>query len=100
MELPKNATFDEDFHSWKRDIAELYDRPMKQRVFPTGHILRELYAFLVNKKGTWFRRLGSYPIMVIDSRRPFPRYEQHDVVVTEHEGRYIYGQALETTGAF
>ena len=99
LPLPVNATFDEDFRSWKRDIEEVYDRPMKERVFPKGQVLGGLHAFLVNQKGTWFRRLGSYPIMVIDPTQQFPRYEQHDLVVTEHAGRYIYGQVLETAGS-
>jgi radical SAM superfamily enzyme with C-terminal helix-hairpin-helix motif len=95
LTLPHNETFEEDFRSWKRDIADLYDRPMKERVYPSGQVLRGLHAFLLNEKGTWFRRLGSYPIMVIDADRSIPRYEQRDLVVTGHAGRYIYGQALE-----
>jgi radical SAM superfamily enzyme with C-terminal helix-hairpin-helix motif len=83
--------------AWKRDIAELYYRPMKERVYPSGQVLQGLHAFLLNEKGTWFRRLGSYLIMVIDPDRSIPRYEQHDLVVTGHAGRYIYGQALKAT---
>lgn len=92
--LPHRDSSEEDFRTWKRDIAELYDQPMKERVYPKGQVLSGLHVFLVNQKGSWFRRLGSYPIMVIAADQVFPRYEQHDLLVTGHAGRYIYGQVL------
>ena len=96
MELPNNWTAEEDFRVWKRDIAAVYEQPMKERVYPTGSIVKNLHAFFVNEEGTWFRRLGSYPIMVVVKERQYPRYESRDVMITRHAGRYIYGQALET----
>lgn len=93
--LPQNETFAEDFHSWKRDIADLYDQPMKERVYPLGQTLSRLHVFFVNQKGSWFRRLGSYPIMVIAADQQLPHYEEHDLTITGHTGRYIYGQIVE-----
>ncbi|MRG27797.1 radical SAM protein [Laceyella tengchongensis] len=95
-DLSGNKTLEHDFETWKRDISELYDRPMKERVFPTGTVHRNLHSFFVNEQGTWFRRLGSYPIMVIVPNTSFPLYEEHDLVVTEHGGRHIYGETIRS----
>jgi radical SAM superfamily enzyme with C-terminal helix-hairpin-helix motif len=95
QDISKSETFDEDFNVWKRDIAELYDLPMKKRVYPAGQVLRDLHSFFVNEEGTWFRRLGSYPIMVIEPEQSIQRYEKRDLVITKHAGRYIYGRVLE-----
>ena len=94
--LESSVTFDEDFRSWKRDIGELYDRPMKERVYPNGQALYGLHSFFVNEQGTWFRKLGSYPIMVIEPEIMLPLYEERDMVVTSHAGRHIYGRKLDS----
>lgn len=89
-----DVNFDEDFASQKRDILELYDKPMKKKVFPEGLILNDLHSFLIDKEGTWFRRLGSYPIMVVEKKSIYPMYETHSLKITDYEGRYIYGEVI------
>lgn len=81
----------EHFPTWKADIDAIWDQPMKQRVYPTGLRLRGLHAFFVTGRGTWFRRLGSYPIQVVERDAVVPRYTPADLTVTEHAPRFIYG---------
>lgn len=86
-----SSTFDDDFKTWCRDISQLYDVPMKQRVYPVGHELRGMHAFFLDDRGTWFRRLGSYAIQVLSPARDWDLYSGHDVTITGHQGRYLLG---------
>lgn len=81
----------EHFPTWKEDIAQAYDMPMKQRVYPTGRTVRGLHSFFVSTQGTWHRRLGSYPIQIVERDTARALYEPADMTVTDHAGRYIYG---------
>lgn len=87
-EVPPSA---EHFLTWKEDIAAVYDMPMKQRVYPMGHTVRGLHSFFVSTRGTWHRRLGSYPIQIVERDTARALYEPADMTVTDHAGRYIYG---------
>jgi radical SAM superfamily enzyme with C-terminal helix-hairpin-helix motif len=82
----------EHFPTWKADIDATWDQPMKERVYPLGTTLRGLHSFFVTTRGTWYRRLGSYPIQVVERGTAAPRYQPADLVVTEHAARFIYGQ--------
>jgi radical SAM superfamily enzyme with C-terminal helix-hairpin-helix motif len=79
------------FATWKEDISQVYDMPMKQRVYPTGRTLRGLHSFFVSSQGTWHRRLGSYPIQIVERDTTRPLYEPADMTVRDHAGRYVYG---------
>jgi radical SAM superfamily enzyme with C-terminal helix-hairpin-helix motif len=81
----------EHFTTWKADIDNIWDQPMKQRVYPVGLRLGGLHAFFVTSRGTWFRRLGSYPIQVVERDTVVPHYTPADLTVTEHAPRFIYG---------
>lgn len=81
----------EHFASWKADIDGVWDQPMKQRVYPVGLRLAGLHSFFVTSRGTWFRRLGSYPIQVVERDTVVPRYTAADLTVTEHAPRFVYG---------
>ncbi|MBG0568726.1 radical SAM protein [Actinoplanes sp. NEAU-A11] len=81
----------EHFTTWKADIDSIWDQPMKQRVYPVGLRLRGLHSFFVTGRGTWFRRLGSYPIQVVERDAVVPHYTPADLTVTEHAPRFIYG---------
>ena len=94
LQVEASTTAHEDFQCRKRDIEEIYDAPMKERVFPPSSVLKDVHAFFINEQGTWFRRLGSYPIQVVDRRQRFGLYEKADIRVTEYAGRHIYGEAL------
>ena len=88
-ELPPSNTH---FATWKADIDATWDQPMKQRVYPLGTTLRGLHSFFVTNRGTWYRRLGSYPIQVVERGTAAPRYQPADLRVTEHAARFIYGE--------
>lgn len=81
----------EHFASWKEDITQLYEIPMKQRVYPRDLRLDGLHSFFVSSRGTWYRQLGSYPIQVIEPGTSRDLYQPADMRVTDHAGRYIYG---------
>ena len=56
----------EHFASWKADIDFGWDQPMKERVYPTGLRVPGLHSYFVGQGGTWWRRLGSYSIQIIE----------------------------------
>ncbi|MEV4081416.1 radical SAM protein [Nonomuraea fuscirosea] len=82
----------EHFTSWKADIDHIFDQPMKQRVYPTGRQITGLHSFFVTSRGTWHRRLGSYPIQVVERDTARPLYESADMTITGHAPRYVYGE--------
>jgi len=82
----------EHFASWKADIDHVWDQPMKERVYPTGLRVPGLHAFFVSTSGTWYRRLGSYSIQIIERGSAEPLETQADLTVTGHAPRVIYGE--------
>jgi radical SAM superfamily enzyme with C-terminal helix-hairpin-helix motif len=82
----------EHFDTWKADISQVFDRPMKQRVYPAGQVIPGLHSFFVTSSGTWHRRLGSYPIQVIERGTTRPLFQDADLIVTGHEPRYLIGE--------
>jgi radical SAM superfamily enzyme with C-terminal helix-hairpin-helix motif len=81
----------EHFGTWKADVSYVFDQPMKQRVYPSGLTIQGLHSFFVTTRGTWHRRLGSYPIQLVEPGVARPLFEDTDMVVTGHEPRYLYG---------
>jgi radical SAM superfamily enzyme with C-terminal helix-hairpin-helix motif len=88
-EKPPSA---EHFATWKADIDATWDQPMKRRVYPLGQRLAGLHSFFVTTRGTWFRRLGSYPIQVVERDIALPLYTPADLTVVEHASRFVYGE--------
>ncbi|MCQ8773086.1 radical SAM protein [Streptomyces telluris] len=82
----------EQFASWKADINHGWDEPMKQRVYRAGLRLPGLHSYFVDQDGTWFRRLGSYSIQVVEKGTAVPVATPADLVVTGHAPRVIYGK--------
>lgn len=82
----------EHFPTWKADIDHTWDEPMKRRVYPRGARLAGLHSFFVTTRGTWYRRLGSYPIQVVERGTAVSLYTPADLTVTEHASRFIYGE--------
>ena len=82
----------EHFGTWKADVSAVFDQPMKERVYPAGRKITGLHSFFVTTRGTWYRRLGSYSIQVVERGAVRPLSENADLVVTGHEPRYIYGE--------
>jgi radical SAM superfamily enzyme with C-terminal helix-hairpin-helix motif len=94
--MPPSA---EHFGTWKADISYVFDQPMKQRVYPAGMMIPGLHSFFVTTHGTWYRRLGSYPIQVVEPGAARALFEDADLVVTAHEPRYLYGVRSDTVKA-
>jgi radical SAM superfamily enzyme with C-terminal helix-hairpin-helix motif len=65
---------------------------MKRRVYPTGSHLKDMHSFFVDERGTWFRRLGSYSIQVLEPATARPLWQRHDLCVDDHAGRYLLGR--------
>ena len=86
-ELPS----EELFETWKDDVSQTFDRPMKQRVYPTGQKISALHSFFVTSRGTWHRRLGSYSIQVVEPGSARSLFETTDMTVIGHAPRYLYG---------
>jgi radical SAM superfamily enzyme with C-terminal helix-hairpin-helix motif len=88
IDLPSAKHFD----TWKADVSEIYDQPMKSQVYPVGRELKGMHSFFVSTRGTWYRRLGSYSIQVVERDTHTPLYERADMIVVDHAPRYIYGE--------
>lgn len=80
------------FATWKADIDQTWDAPMKERVYPRGLNVTDLHSFFVTDRGTWFRRLGSYSIQIVERGTALPLYQPADLVVTGHAPRHLYGE--------
>jgi len=78
------------FRAFKRRVREEFDRPMLQRVVPTGTVLRELYVEAHEGKYSLARQVGSYPVLVYVPER-LPVAAKLDVVVVEHGYRSVKG---------
>lgn len=83
------------FETWKADASYVFDQPMKQLVYPAGMMIGGLHSFFVTSRGTWHRRLGSYPIQVVEADKIRRLFEDAGLVVTGHEPRYLYGARLD-----
>jgi radical SAM superfamily enzyme with C-terminal helix-hairpin-helix motif len=81
----------EHFATWKADVSYVFDQPMKQRVYPAGRTITGLHSFFVTTSGTWHRRLGSYPIQVLERGTARPLFEDADLTITGHQPRYVIG---------
>lgn len=81
----------EHFAAWKADVSYVFDQPMKQRVYPAGRTITGLHSFFVTTSGTWHRRLGSYPIQVLERGTARPLFEEANLTVTAHQPRYVIG---------
>ncbi|MFE2037302.1 radical SAM protein [Streptomyces scopuliridis] len=84
----------EHFASWKADIDHGWDQAMKERVYPTGLKIPGLHSYFVSDQGTWFRRLGSYSIQIVESGAFIPVGTEAALTVTGHAPRVIYGERL------
>jgi len=65
---------------------------MKRKVYPLGLRLAGLHAFFVTSRGTWYRRLGSYSIQVVEEGAASPLYDTADLTVIGHAARFVYGE--------
>ncbi|MEV3853114.1 radical SAM protein [Streptomyces sp. NPDC050095] len=91
---PSGLPSQDRFESWKHDIDHGWDQPMKGRVYPTGLLVPGLHSYFVNERGTWFRRLGSYSIQIIEPEAVVPVGTAAALKVTDHAPRAIYGQRV------
>ncbi|MDT0344126.1 radical SAM protein [Streptomyces litchfieldiae] len=84
----------EHFATWKADIDFAWDQPMKERVYPAGLRVPGLHSYFVGQGGTWWRRLGSYSIQVVERNAAVPPGSTADLTVIGHAPRMIYGERL------
>jgi len=89
---PEPSPSAEHMTTWKADIDETWDRPMKRQVYPSGLRVNRLHSFFVTNRGTWFRRLGSYSIQIVEADTALPLFVPADLTVTGHAPRFIYGE--------
>jgi len=74
-------------------VREEIDRPMLERVFPIGTILRDLCSEVHNGGTTFLRQIGSYPILVAVPER-LPLRELFDVRVTGYLRRSLTAERV------
>lgn len=84
----------EHFASWKADIDFTWDQPMKERVYPTDLRVPGLHSYFISEEGTYWRRLGSYSIQVVERGAAVPLGTTGDLVVTDHSPRVIFGERV------
>lgn len=91
MPRPTPPPSAELFATWKDEVAQVYDLPMKQRVYPTGQRISGQHAFFVTERGSWHRRLGSYSLQIVEPGTIRSRGEPAALRITGHAPRYVYG---------
>ena len=52
------------FKRFKRLVRETIDRPLLEKIVPTGTVLRGVYTEMYEGKTTFGRQMGSYPLLV------------------------------------
>ncbi|MGW1146952.1 radical SAM protein, partial [Streptomyces sp. NPDC002454] len=93
--LPEDLPSAERFDGWKAEIDRTWDRPMKERVYPAGLEVPGLHSYFVNEEGTWFRRLGSYSLQIVERGAAVPVGTAAALRVTGHASRFVYGERCE-----
>ncbi len=78
------------FMGYKRRTRNEIDRPMLERVFPVGTVLRDVYLEKLEGKTAFGRQLGTYPILV-GIPYPLELGTFVDVKITEHGFRSVTG---------
>jgi len=53
-----------DFRRFKRKVKENIERPMLERILPTGTVVTNVYTEKYEGKLTFSRQLGSYPLLI------------------------------------
>jgi radical SAM superfamily enzyme with C-terminal helix-hairpin-helix motif len=86
----------EHFATWKADIDCSWDQPMKERVYPSGLRVPGLHSYFVGERGTWWRRLGSYSIQIVERDAAVPVGTTADLTITGHAPRMIFGERRAT----
>ncbi|HOZ11523.1 MAG TPA: radical SAM protein [Thermotogota bacterium] len=83
-----------EFQRFKEKVRTEIDRPMLQRVFPTGTTIRDVITEYLEGNNTFGRPLWTYGILV-GIREPLPIGEKWDVTVTEHGFRSLTGRIIQ-----
>ena len=77
-----------EFLKFKQKVRETIDRPMLEKVAPTGTILRRVYTEMHEGKTTFGRQIGTYPLLVGFSY-PIELGKFVDAVVSGHGFRSL-----------
>ncbi|QLG26197.1 radical SAM protein [Halorarum halophilum] len=89
-----------EFQRYKREVRETVDRPMLERVMPTGTVLPDVHLEYHEDGTTFGRQLGTYPILVgVPGERELGR--SIDVTVVDWGYRSVTGVPfpLDVNGA-
>ena len=75
------------------EVREEIDRPMLERLFPIGTVLKDLCSEVHNGGTTFLRQIGSYPILVAVAER-LPLGERFDARVTGYMRRSLTAERV------
>ncbi len=85
-----NTEFNKEFREFKKKVREDIDRPLLEKMLPTGTVLKDIYMEKHDGKITFGRQIGTYPLLVgIEYELPLSEY--HDVMITDHGYRSVTG---------
>jgi radical SAM superfamily enzyme with C-terminal helix-hairpin-helix motif len=80
------------FETWRADVKQLFDLPMKARVYPIGATLSELSLYFVSGEGSWHWRLGTHSLPVFEPETTRQAHQPTTAVVTGHAPGYLTGE--------
>lgn len=81
------------YSAWIDKVRREIDRPMLERLFPVGAVLRGLCSEVHNGSTTFMRQIGSYPILVAVPER-LKLGQRFDVRVTGILSRSLTGERV------
>jgi radical SAM superfamily enzyme with C-terminal helix-hairpin-helix motif len=80
------------FETWRADVKDLFDLPMKARAYPIGATLSQLSVYFVSADGSWHWRLGTHSLPVFEPDSAREPQQSSTAVVTGHAPGYVTGE--------
>lgn len=77
-----------EFRRFKRKVQENIERPMLEKIFPKGTILRNVFTEIYKGKVTFGRQIGSYPLLT-GIPGIIPLHDFFDVKITDYGYRSV-----------
>jgi radical SAM superfamily enzyme with C-terminal helix-hairpin-helix motif len=99
MENNRIKHFSREFLKLKDKIREEIDKPMLERIFPVGTIIKDVIIEYSKGNVSFGRKLGTYSIL-IGIREKIENGRKVDVKVTEHGYRSITGIVIDDQGVW
>ncbi len=79
-----------EFKKFKKRVREDIDRPLLEKMFPRGTVLKDVYMEKREGNKTFGRQVGTYPLL-IGIKYPLELGNYYDVVITDYGYRSITG---------